>query len=158
MPKPVGPHWPPDPGTAVRTAEAARPAVMEMWPGPNMAFSLCPMPGRMAPSKACSEGNWTNKKRFYPTRMVSGEWTGTMNLDRTGQPIRPAAVLTKAEPLGRRSYKIFGQKIFITYGDHDMTDKHRSFRPARLPDVRGDIAVRSAEIHGRTQTERFIWQ
>ena len=67
--------------------------------------------------------------------MVSGEWTGTMNLTEPQAGSDLAAVRTRAVPQGDGTYKIFGQKIFITYGEHDMTDNIIHLVLARLPDA-----------------------
>ncbi|MBX3679249.1 acyl-CoA dehydrogenase [Cognatazoarcus halotolerans] len=109
-------------------------AVMEMWKASNMAFSLCPMLTNGAIEALVLRGT-DEQKALYLTRMVSGEWTGTMNLTEPQAGSDLAAVRTKAEPQGDGSYKIFGQKIFITYGDHDMTDNIVHLVLARLPDA-----------------------
>lgn len=82
--------------------------------------------------------NW--QKRTYLPKMVSGAWTGTMNLTEPQSGSDLTALRTKAEPAGvntdgSRRYKISGQKIFITYGDHDMTDNIVHLVLARLPDA-----------------------
>ena len=75
------------------------------------------------------------QKRLYLPKMVSGEWTGTMNLTEPQAGSDLAAIRTKAEPSGDGRYKISGQKIFITYGDHDMTENIVHLVLARLPDA-----------------------
>ncbi len=67
--------------------------------------------------------------------MVSCEWTGTMNLTEPHAGTDLGMLRTKAEPQGDGTYKIFGQKIFITYGEHDMTDNIIHLVLARLPDA-----------------------
>jgi acyl-CoA dehydrogenase len=109
-------------------------AVMEMWKSANMAFSLCPMLTYGAIEALVLRGT-DEQKATYLTKMVSGEWTGTMNLTEPQAGSDLAAVRTKAEPQGDGSYKIFGQKIFITYGDHDMTDNIVHLVLGRLPDA-----------------------
>ena len=109
-------------------------AVMEMWKSANMAFSLCPMLTTGAIEALMLRGT-DEQKATYLTKMVSGEWTGTMNLTEPAAGSDLAAVRTKAEPQGDGSYKIFGQKIFITYGEHDMTDNIVHLVLARLPDA-----------------------
>ncbi len=79
-------------------------------------------------------GTDEQKKRFLP-KMISGEWTGTMNLTESQAGSDLSALRTKAEPVGDGTYKISGQKIFITYGDHDMTDNIVHLVLARLPDA-----------------------
>ncbi|MEE2690948.1 MAG: acyl-CoA dehydrogenase [Pseudomonadota bacterium] len=79
-------------------------------------------------------GTEEQKKLFLP-KMVSGEWTGTMNLTEPQAGSDLSALRTKAEPAGDGRYKISGQKIFITYGDHDLTDNIVHLVLARLPDA-----------------------
>ncbi len=109
-------------------------AVMEMWKSANMAFSLCPMLTSGAIEALMLRGTDEQKKTFLP-KMVSGEWTGTMNLTEPQAGSDLAAVRTRAEPQGDGTYKIFGQKIFITYGEHDLTDNIVHLVLARLPDA-----------------------
>ncbi|MBT0961446.1 acyl-CoA dehydrogenase [Denitromonas iodatirespirans] len=109
-------------------------AVMEMWKSANMAFSLCPMLTNGAIEALVLRGT-DEQKSTYLTRMVSGEWTGTMNLTEPQAGSDLAAVRTRAEPQADGSYKIFGQKIFITYGEHDLTDNIVHLVLARLPDA-----------------------
>ncbi|GJL94745.1 MAG: acyl-CoA dehydrogenase [Hyphococcus sp.] len=75
------------------------------------------------------------QKRLYLEKMVSGEWTGSMNLTEPQAGSDLSAIRTKAEPVGDGCYKISGQKIFITYGDHDLTDNIVHLVLARLPDA-----------------------
>ncbi len=109
-------------------------AVMEMWKSANMAFSLCPMltTGAIEAISLC--GTDAQKADYLP-KMVSGEWTGTMNLTEPQAGSDLAAVRSRAVPQGDGTYKIFGQKIFITYGEHDMTDNIIHLVLARLPDA-----------------------
>ncbi|WP_018989979.1 acyl-CoA dehydrogenase [Aromatoleum toluclasticum] len=109
-------------------------AVMEMWKAANMAFSLCPMLTNGAIEAVTLRGTDEQKAAYLP-KMVSGEWTGTMNLTEPQAGSDLAAVRTRAEPQGDGTYKIFGQKIFITYGEHDMTDNIVHLVLARLPDA-----------------------
>lgn len=109
-------------------------AVMEMWKSANMAFSLCPMLTTGAIESLMLRGTDEQKATYLP-KMVSGEWTGTMNLTEPQAGSDLAAVRTRAEPQGDGTYRIFGQKIFITYGDHDMTDNIIHLVLARLPDA-----------------------
>mgnify|MGYP000219826740 CR=1 FL=1 len=109
-------------------------AVMEMWKSANMAFSLCPMLTTGAIEAIKLRGSDEQKAAFLP-KMVSGEWTGTMNLTEPQAGSDLAAVRTRAVPEGDGTYKIFGQKIFITYGEHDMTDNIIHLVLARLPDA-----------------------
>ena len=75
------------------------------------------------------------QKRLYLDKMVTGEWTGTMNLTEPQAGSDLSGVRTKAEPVGDDRYKISGQKIFITYGDHDLSDNIVHLVLARLPDA-----------------------
>jgi 3-(methylthio)propanoyl-CoA dehydrogenase len=109
-------------------------AVMEMWKSANMAFSLCPMLTSGAIEALMLRGSDEQKNAYLP-KMVSGEWTGTMNLTEPAAGSDLAAVRSRAEPQGDGTYKIFGQKIFITYGEHDMTDNIIHLVLARLPDA-----------------------
>ncbi|MFV0662879.1 acyl-CoA dehydrogenase [Denitromonas sp.] len=109
-------------------------AVMDMWKSANMAFSLCPMLTNGAIEALMLRGT-DEQKAVYLTKMVSGEWTGTMNLTEPQAGSDLAAVRTRAEPQADGSYKVFGQKIFITYGEHDLTDNIVHLVLARLPDA-----------------------
>ncbi len=109
-------------------------AVMEMWKSANMAFSLCPMLTTGAIEALMLRGTDEQKAMYLP-KMVSGEWTGTMNLTEPQAGSDLAAVRTRAEPQGDGTYRIFGQKIFITYGEHDLTDNIIHLVLARLPDA-----------------------
>ncbi len=109
-------------------------AVMEMWKASNMAFSLCPMLTGGAIEALMLRGSDEQKAMYLP-KMVSGEWTGTMNLTEPQAGSDLAAVRTRAEPQGDGTYKLFGQKIFITYGEHDLTDNIVHLVLARLPDA-----------------------
>ena len=71
----------------------------------------------------------------YLPKMVSGEWTGTMNLTEPQAGSDLAAIRTKAVPQGDGSYKLYGSKIFITYGEHDYTDNIVHLVLARTPDA-----------------------
>ncbi|MDD3353672.1 acyl-CoA dehydrogenase [Zoogloea sp.] len=109
-------------------------AVVEMWQAANMAFSLCPMltNGAIEAIKLCGT---PEQKAAYLEKMISGQWTGTMNLTEPQAGSDLAAVRTRAVPQEDGSYQIFGQKIFITYGEHDMTDNIVHLVLARLPDA-----------------------
>lgn len=109
-------------------------AVAEMWRSANHAFSLCPLLTRGAIEAIDLTGS-PEQKALYLPKMISGEWSGTMNLTEPQAGSDLAAVRTRAEPQGDGSYRIFGQKIFITYGDHDMTANIVHLVLARLPDA-----------------------
>ncbi len=74
-------------------------------------------------------------KQKYLAKLVSGEWMGTMNLTEPQAGSDLAALRARAEPAGDGTYRIFGQKIFITYGEHDFTDNIIHLVLARLPDA-----------------------
>ncbi len=109
-------------------------AVSEMWKASNHAFSLCPMLTQGAIEALMIAGSDEQKAAYLPN-LVSGEWTGTMNLTEPSAGSDLAAVRSRAEPVGDGTYKIFGQKIFITYGEHDMTDNIVHLVLARTPDA-----------------------
>ena len=94
--------------------------IEEMWNGANLAFALCPMLTRGAIDAIELCGSEALKER-YLSKMVSGEWTGTMNLTEPQAGSDLSAVRTQAVPTGDGRYRIKGQKIFITYGEHDLT-------------------------------------
>jgi 3-(methylsulfanyl)propanoyl-CoA dehydrogenase len=106
--------------------------VEEMWNGANMAFTLCPMLTRGAIEAIDLKGSQRLKETYLP-KMVSGEWTGTMNLTEPQAGSDLAAVRTRAEPIGGGRYKLDGQKIFITYGEHDLTENIIHMVLARTP-------------------------
>jgi acyl-CoA dehydrogenase len=94
--------------------------IEEMWQGANMAFSLCPMLTRGAIEAIDLRGSEA-QKGTYLSKMVAGEWTGTMVLTEPQAGSDLSAVRTRAKPEGDGRYRLEGQKIFITYGDHDLT-------------------------------------
>ena len=108
--------------------------VEEMWHAANMAFDLCPLltQGAIEAIELC--GTAEQKATFLPS-MVSGKWTGTMNLTESQAGSDLAAVRTRAVPQDDGSYKLFGQKIFITFGEHDFTDNIIHLVLARTPDA-----------------------
>jgi 3-(methylsulfanyl)propanoyl-CoA dehydrogenase len=108
--------------------------VEEMWNGANMSFTLCPMLTRGAIEAIDFKGSKPQKDMYLP-KMVSGEWTGTMNLTEPQAGSDLAAVRTRAEPLGDGRYKLEGQKIFITYGEHDLAENIIHAVLARTPDA-----------------------
>ncbi len=85
--------------------------------------------------KAILHAGTDTQKKLYLEKMVSGEWSGTMNLTEPQAGSDLSAIRTKAEPVGDGRYKISGQKIFITYGDHDLTENIVHLVLARLPDA-----------------------
>ena len=109
-------------------------AVSEMWKASNHAFSLCPMLTQGAIEALTIAGSDEQKAAYLPN-LISGEWTGTMNLTEPSAGSDLAAVRSRAEPVGDGTYKIFGQKIFITWGEHDMTDNIVHLVLARTPNA-----------------------
>jgi alkylation response protein AidB-like acyl-CoA dehydrogenase len=109
-------------------------AADEMWNAANMAFGLCPLLTQGAVEAINAHGSPELKDK-YLAKMVSGEWTGTMQLTepQAGSDLR--FLKTRAEPQGDGTYKITGTKIYITYGDHEMTDNIIHLVLARLPDA-----------------------
>lgn len=108
-------------------------AVMEIWQSANMAFSLCPLLTQGAIEAVSAHGSSTLKAVYLP-KLISGEWTATMNLTEPDAGSDLAAIKAKADPCGDH-YLIRGQKIFITWGDHQMTDNIAHLVLARLPDA-----------------------
>jgi len=108
-------------------------ALQEMWTSANMAFSLCPMLTQGAVEAITHHGSDKQKATYLP-KLISGEWTGTMNLTEPQAGSDVGAVRTKAVKNGDH-YLITGQKIFITYGDHEMTENIVHLVLARLPDA-----------------------
>jgi acyl-CoA dehydrogenase len=106
----------------------------EIWNAANMAFALNPLLTMGAIEALTAHGSKELQER-YLAKLVSGEWTGTMNLTEPQAGSDLAALRSKAEPAGDGTYRISGQKIFITYGDHDMTDNIVHLVLARLPDA-----------------------
>ncbi len=115
-------------------------AVQEMWQSASMSFGLCPLLTQGAVELLSSHGNPAQKAAYLP-KLVSGEWTGTMNLTepQAGSDVgalKARAVREPASdgPLGE-AYRIVGNKLFITYGEHDMTDNIVHMVLARAPDA-----------------------
>ncbi|MBI1359390.1 MAG: acyl-CoA dehydrogenase [Alphaproteobacteria bacterium] len=109
-------------------------AVMEMLQGANASFALCPMLSLGAVEALLAHGDEAQKTTYLP-KLVSGEWTGTMNLTEPQAGSDVGALKTKAIPNGDGSYAITGQKIFITWGDHDVAENIVHLVLARLPDA-----------------------
>ena len=109
-------------------------ATGEIWNSANLAFGLCPLLTHGAIDAIEAQGS-EDLKRTYLPKMVTGEWTGTMNLTEPHAGSDLGQLKTRAERQGDGSYRIFGTKIFITYGDHEMTDNIIHLVLARLPDA-----------------------
>jgi len=108
--------------------------VEEMWHAANMAFDLCPLltQGAIEALELCGT---PEQKSTYLPKMVAGTWAGTMNLTEPQAGSDLAAVRTRAVPQADGSYRLFGQKIFITYGEHDLTENIIHLVLARTPDA-----------------------
>lgn len=109
-------------------------AAFEMWNSGSLAFGIGPTLTVGAVEAVSAHGTGELKAKYLP-KLTSGEWTGTMNLTEPQAGSDLNALKTRAEPLGDGRYKVFGQKIFITYGEHDMTDNIIHLVLARLPDA-----------------------
>jgi alkylation response protein AidB-like acyl-CoA dehydrogenase len=107
--------------------------VMEMWQSANMAWGLCPLLSQGAVEALSINGSQELKDIYLP-KMISGEWTGTMNLTEPNAGSDLSVVRSKAEPSGDH-YLVRGTKIFITWGDHEMTENIVHLVLARLPDA-----------------------
>jgi 3-(methylthio)propanoyl-CoA dehydrogenase len=109
-------------------------AVFECVHASNMSFGLCPMLTEAAVH--CIEAHGSARQaELYLGKLISGEWTGTMNLTESQAGSDLALVRARAEPDGNGGYKISGQKIFITWGDHDCAQNIIHLVLARLPDA-----------------------
>ena len=109
-------------------------ACIEMWHGASIAFADGPMLTVAAIDALHAHGS-DALKRAYLEKLVSGEWMGTMQLTEPAAGSDVGALRTRAERAGDGTYRIRGQKIFITYGEHDLTDNIIHFVLARLPDA-----------------------
>jgi acyl-CoA dehydrogenase len=109
-------------------------ACTEIWSASNVAFGLCPLLTLSAIEALDAHGS-EELKQLYLAKLVSGEWTGTMQLTEPQAGSDVGALRTRAERADDGSYRIKGTKIFITYGDHDMTNNIVHFVLARLPDA-----------------------
>ena len=107
-------------------------ACIEIWNAANMAFSLCPLLTLGAIDALHSHATEA-LKRLYLGKLVSGEWTGTMNLTEPQAGSDLGTLKTRAERQPDGTYKLSGSKIFITYGEHDMAENIIHFVLARLP-------------------------
>ncbi len=108
--------------------------VFEMIQAASLAFGLCPMLTQGAIEALGAHGTDRQKAMYLP-RLVSGEWTGTMNLTEPQAGSDLAALTTRAEPDGDGGWRLTGQKIFITWGDHDVAGNIVHLVLARLPDA-----------------------
>jgi alkylation response protein AidB-like acyl-CoA dehydrogenase len=109
-------------------------AIQEMVTGANMAFSLCPFLTQGAIDMLLRHGTEVQQEMFLP-KMVTGEWTGTMNLTEPQAGSDLGALTTKAVPAEDGTWRLTGQKIFITYGEHDLAENILHMVLARVPDA-----------------------
>ncbi len=109
-------------------------ACTEMWHAASMAFSVGPLL-TMAAIDALHDHGSEELKKTYLEKLVTGEWAGTMQLTEPQAGSDVGALRTRAERAADGTYRIIGQKIFITYGEHDLTDNIIHFVLARLPDA-----------------------
>ena len=107
---------------------------VEMLHGANLAFALVALLTDGDIEALLTAGSDEQKARFIEP-LISGKWTGTMNLTEPQAGSDLAAVRTRAVPQGDGTYKIFGTKIFITYGEHDMAENIIHLVLARTPDA-----------------------
>jgi acyl-CoA dehydrogenase len=109
-------------------------ACIEMWNSASMAFGIGPVLTMGAAEALANYGSEQLKQTYLP-KLVSGEWMGTMQLTEPQAGSDVGALRTKAVRANDGTYRITGQKIFITYGEHDLTDNIIHFVLARLPDA-----------------------
>ena len=137
------PPGPPPAGTALAAPaefggqelpHAVNAACIEMWNSGSMAFGIGPVLTMAAVDALAAYGSGDLKAR-YLGKLISGEWMGTMQLTEPQAGSDVGALRTKAERAGDGTYRITGSKIFITYGEHDLTDNIIHFVLARLPDA-----------------------
>ncbi|MBV8666426.1 MAG: acyl-CoA dehydrogenase [Burkholderiaceae bacterium] len=107
---------------------------VEMLHAANLSFALCPMLSDGAIEALMTAGS-DEQKKLYLENLISGKWTGTMNLTEPQAGSDLALVRTRAVPNGDGTFKIFGTKIFITYGEHDMAENIVHLVLARTPDA-----------------------
>ncbi len=108
--------------------------VEEIWNGANVSFTLCPMLTHGAIEALELTGSEAQKSTYLP-KLISGEWAGTMLLTEPQAGSDLAAVRTRAVPRGDGAYLLEGQKIFITYGEHDLTSNIVHLVLGRTPDA-----------------------
>ena len=106
----------------------------EMWNAASLAFGIGPLLTIGAAEALAAHGS-DELRRQYLGKLVAGEWTATMNLTEPQAGSDLGAIRTRAEPAGDGSYRICGQKIFISYGEHDLTENIIHLVLARLPDA-----------------------
>lgn len=112
--------------------------IQEMWQAANMAFGLCPLLNQGAVEAIAHHGSQAQKDYYLP-KLISGTWTGTMNLTEPQAGSDLGLIRSKAEPQADGSYKISGQKIYITYGEHDMAENIIHLVLARITGAPEDV-------------------
>ena len=147
----VGLSAPPEAGGQGLPSVLAVP-VAEIWRGANLAFALCPMLTQSAIEALLRHGT-PDQRAVYLPKLVSGEWTATMNLTEPQAGSDLALIETEAVSHGGH-YRLTGRKIFITWGDHDLTDNIVHFVLARVrgapPGVKGlSMFVVPKQLPGR---------
>ncbi len=108
--------------------------ILEQFTAASMAFSLCPMLTFSCVEMLMENGSESQQEQ-YLAKLVTGEWTGTMNLTEPDAGSDVGALRMRAEPQDDGTYLLFGQKIFITYGSHDFTENTIHIVIARTPDA-----------------------
>ncbi len=107
---------------------------IEMLNAANLSFALCPLLTDGAIEALMTAGS-DEQKAKYLAKLIAGKWTGTMNLTEPQAGSDLAQVRTRAVPTGDGRYRVFGQKIYITYGEHDMAENIVHLVLARTPDA-----------------------
>ncbi|MGM0700781.1 MAG: acyl-CoA dehydrogenase [Pseudomonadota bacterium] len=129
----IGLSLPPEHGGQGLPKLVATP-VWEMWFSTNMAFAMLPQLN-VGQTEALMNAASEAQKATWLDKIVSGEWAATMNLTEPQAGSDLAATRMHAEPEGNESYRLFGQKIFISYGEHELTPNIVHLVLARLPDA-----------------------
>jgi alkylation response protein AidB-like acyl-CoA dehydrogenase len=109
-------------------------AVQEQFTAANMAFALCPMLSLSAIEALQAHGDAAMQALYLP-HLIAGDWTGTMLLTEPQAGSDVGALQSHVKPADDGSYRVFGQKIFITWGEHDLAENIIHFVLARLPDA-----------------------
>ena len=112
--------------------------IQEMWQGANLSFGLCPLLNQGAIEAILAHGSDEQKQQYLP-KLISGEWTGTMNLTEPHAGSDLGLLRTKADKQDDGTYKISGQKIWITYGEHDLAENIIHLVIARTPEAGDDV-------------------
>jgi len=113
---------------------AVNAACSELWSGASMGFALCPLLSEGALNAIAKHAAKPLRDLYLP-KLVSGRWTGTMNLTEPQAGSDLNAIKSRAERAENGAYRVLGQKIFITYGEHDMAENIVHLVLARLPDA-----------------------